>query len=85
MSVIRNSSRNRKLRAKLLEGQGGRCAICGSAIGADASIDHILPRSLGGSNRQTNLRLVHRSCNRRRSNRFTRADMAVLRQRELHA
>jgi 5-methylcytosine-specific restriction endonuclease McrA len=85
MSVIRNASRNAKIRTKLLDLQGGCCALCGSPIGDDGSLDHILPKSRGGTNRQTNLRVVHRSCNVRRGNRFGRADLAALREREMRA
>ena len=35
---------------------------------AGASIDHIQPRSLGGSDELTNLRLAHWGCNRKRKN-----------------
>lgn len=33
-----------------------------------ATIDHILPRSLGGSDRLKNLKLAHRKCNQERGN-----------------
>lgn len=56
---------------------GGDCGICGDPIdlGAEypdpqsASIDHIVPVSLGGSDEETNLRLAHLVCNIRRGNR----------------
>jgi 5-methylcytosine-specific restriction endonuclease McrA len=45
--------------------QNSRCAITGMMlhIGINASIDHIIPRSLGGSNDMDNLQFVHISVN----------------------
>jgi endogenous inhibitor of DNA gyrase (YacG/DUF329 family) len=61
----------------LRERDGSRCGICRRIIlfdvrsgpsGSDrgASIDHIEPRSLGGSDDLSNLRLTHWGCNRKR-------------------
>lgn len=51
------------------EAQGGRCALTGEILvpGANASLDHILPRSQGGSNDAPNLRWVTVSANRAKS------------------
>lgn len=60
-----------------------RCGICGGLIlyGSHESepsqrnsmfawnIDHIIPKSRGGSNKQSNLRAVHITCNRYKGNR----------------
>jgi 5-methylcytosine-specific restriction endonuclease McrA len=43
-----------------------RCPICSAALDPDSEIDHVVPRSLGGSDSVKNLRLVHRRCNRSR-------------------
>jgi 5-methylcytosine-specific restriction enzyme A len=45
-----------------------RCAVCGlpSMLNDPLTADHIVPRSEGGGNEQSNLRAVHRSCNQRR-------------------
>jgi hypothetical protein len=52
----------------------GRCGICHKLVRAVAgdmkpSIDHIQPRSLGGSDELANLQLAHLKCNRQKSNR----------------
>lgn len=64
----------------LVERDGDRCGICrkrvdlslrsgtrGNPMGP--SVDHIVPRSQGGSDDLTNLRLAHWKCNNRRGNR----------------
>lgn len=47
--------------------QGTTCWLCGTP-GAD-SADHVIPRSKGGTDKQTNLRPAHRQCNSARNNR----------------
>ena len=43
---------------------GGRCHLCGGRVGrAEASRDHIVPRSHGGPTTWTNIALAHRRCN----------------------
>jgi 5-methylcytosine-specific restriction endonuclease McrA len=47
----------------------GRCLICGGPLrfdartGEGATIEHITPRSLGGTNDLVNLGIAHRRCN----------------------
>lgn len=52
---------------------GFSCAYCGqslkSAAPADVTLDHLLPRSAGGSNDATNLVTACRSCNSSRQDR----------------
>ncbi len=54
----------------LWEKQNHRCALSwrGLTLGVDASIDHIIPRSKGGTDEIINLRWVHRWVNWGRSN-----------------
>lgn len=49
----------------LWERQGGRCAYTGRVLtpGQDASLDHIVPRSKGGSNHPHNLQWVSAAVN----------------------
>lgn len=73
--------RNKKAR-ELAERLGPRCWICGYVVpqletreedlhnnSLAASVDHVVPVSLGGSRDPENLRLSHRCCNVRRANR----------------
>lgn len=50
----------------------GICQICHSPTGnGDWNIDHIVPRSCGGTNWASNLRLTHYQCNWERGDEFT--------------
>jgi 5-methylcytosine-specific restriction endonuclease McrA len=59
-------------RLKVAARDGWLCHLCGEPVdpagqGEDApSIDHVVPRSRGGSSRQENLRLAHKRCNNAR-------------------
>lgn len=58
-------------RASVYSRDGGICQICFMAVDFDAhymddsapTLDHILPRALGGGDSLPNLRLAHRLCN----------------------
>lgn len=73
----------------LVERDGDRCGICrrrvditlksgtrGSRRGP--SVDHIVPRSLGGSDDLANLRLTHWGCNQKRGNRGGNEQLALV-------
>lgn len=47
---------------------GGRCTQCGSRV--QLEFDHDIPFSKGGSGSANNIRLLCRSCNRRKSDRI---------------
>lgn len=80
--LSRRSDEWRRLRQRVIASQDG-CAICGKkwANVQRISIDHVLPRCLGGDDDRENLQAVCPSCNsrksmasdRRRLNRFARA------------
>jgi 5-methylcytosine-specific restriction endonuclease McrA len=62
--------RQRKVRT-LRRTFGDDCWLCGEAIDfalarsepMAVSLEHVVPRSLGGTNENSNLRLTHRRCN----------------------
>ncbi|WP_424462881.1 HNH endonuclease [Pseudoclavibacter helvolus] len=70
----------------LVARDGIACGICGCDVDLtlaypeplSKSVDHVIPRSLGGPDELTNYRLSHLRCNVRRKARMDDADMAVL-------
>ena len=55
-------------RQAILARFGSVCGVCGKPIvGARFDIDHIIPRSAGGSDEDANLRPTHAVCNRSKS------------------
>ena len=51
---------------KLYQAQSGLCGICGEPMGEDMAalhVDHIVPRSRGGSDLIGNLQAAHKKCN----------------------
>ena len=58
-----NDSGWRKIRARVYT-EETHCWLCGEFVEEkDRSVDHVVPRSQGGSNRRSNLKLAHRKCN----------------------
>ena len=58
---------HRKLRAQLLpHAIGTPCPDCGRIMDQTAELDHIIPRSQGGTSTRDNVRITCRACNRRR-------------------
>lgn len=58
-----------ELREYLLEKFGRRCAYCGKE-GIPLEVEHVVPRSRGGSNRASNLALACRECNEAKGNKL---------------
>ena len=56
-----------EIREYLLEKWGRKCAYCG-AENLPLEVEHIQPKSKGGSNRVSNLTIACRKCNRKKSN-----------------
>lgn len=63
---------------ELARRDGTTCGICGERVDMDlrrnvsimcASVDHVIPRALGGSHEPENLQLAHLLCNQRKSDR----------------
>ncbi len=51
-----------RIREKLLARDGKLCYWCGAPMD-EPTIEHLIPRSMGGTHRMSNLRLAHRECN----------------------
>lgn len=66
------SARKRRAKRELFAGaEYARCAHCDVLLAFDeATLDHVKPKSLGGTDRRSNLRLSCLPCNQRRSNRI---------------
>ena len=60
-----------RLRTLVEQTYGRVCWLCGRTIVGQVSVDHVLPRSRGGSDDIENLRPAHLTCNVRRGNRMT--------------
>lgn len=59
-----NHSYKRVALTLIYERDAGRCGVCRRHVAIDeATIDHIIPRSQGGTEIASNLQLAHLSCN----------------------
>lgn len=57
---------------------GFKCCICGGPIAeGDESLQHVVPRSKGGTNDSDNLRPAHKRCNYALGNREINPDQIV--------
>lgn len=56
------SEDRRRRRRAVIKRDGDRCRRCGS--GADLTLDHVIPKARGGSNKLSNLQLLCEPCNR---------------------
>lgn len=80
----RGGARGKKDRPRIIRAliarDGLTCCFCGGIIRLDAaqnskgrlSIEHVVPRSEGGTNALANLKLAHRGCNSYHGGRRTR-------------
>lgn len=73
LAILKESKMNPKQRynkkQKLLEEYGSCCWWCKSTLlEKNLTMDHLKPRSKGGSNSLENLRLACRKCNQKRGN-----------------
>jgi 5-methylcytosine-specific restriction endonuclease McrA len=48
---------------RLFKLQKGKCACCGTPLGKDGHLDHIMPISMGGKNEDANVQLLTQRCN----------------------
>lgn len=70
----------KEIRDKLGDRDGWACGICGQPIPVyaypdpeSASVDHIVPKALGGPDTATNLQITHLRCNQAKGKRTTAA------------
>ena len=66
-----------RIRLRVLLRDGHVCQLCGRP-GAN-SVDHIIPRSKGGTHDMDNLRAAHMVCNNRRGARVAKAALPLAR------
>ncbi len=54
--------------AKLIVKSKGICHLCGSPfVNEQPTVDHLIPRGIGGKDSISNLAVAHRSCNMKRN------------------
>lgn len=66
----RSLKANKQLFNKLLVKYNFKCVYCGEKENSKLTIDHKKPVSLGGSDKFTNLQILCKSCNSRKSNKW---------------
>lgn len=69
MGKFSTGERKAKKLKELIKRQKGLCGICGKPVtAANSNIDHIVPKSRGGSGLDFNLRAAHKECNSDKAN-----------------
>lgn len=60
------------IRQRLIAEHGMVCALCGKPIESEKelTVDHIIPRAMGGATIYGNCQLAHKSCNLRKGNKY---------------
>lgn len=60
---------NMKLKLKMLSSKFEvKCLYCNDKLGSKITLDHVLPKSMGGTDHIKNLALCCRSCNQKKNN-----------------
>lgn len=63
-----SAAKKRVKRQTLIKRSGAKCFYCERKIRpAELTLDHVVPKALGGSNRLDNLRLACRPCNQKKA------------------
>src|SRR5271163_2323876 len=62
-----------RYRAAIIQRDGPNCWICGKSfkLKERPTLDHVKPKSKGGSHRFSNLKIAHMKCNTSRGNNWT--------------
>ena len=64
MTAVKRRNPTPQLTLRVYVRDGGLCQLCNKPVEPEhATLDHIIPLSLGGSNEFDNLQLAHRRCN----------------------
>lgn len=60
------------IRQRLIAEHGMVCGLCGKPIESESelTVDHIIPRAMGGSTTYENCQLAHKACNFRKGNKY---------------
>ena len=60
------------IRQHLIAKHGMVCALCSKPIESEEelTVDHIIPRAMGGATTYENCQLAHRECNLRKGNKY---------------
>ncbi len=58
----------KEVRRKIARRDGSCCCYCGWFLPTHGTIEHYVPKSLGGSNRMDNLKIACKPCNQKRGN-----------------
>ena len=67
MGQLLNSRKKKFFKRRLIRKQGGVCWYCRSVLNlATATLDHVIPRSLGGPDSPRNLVAACHSCNQKK-------------------
>lgn len=61
------------MRRRLFDAQDGQCGACGYQMGEDVTIDHVVPKALGGANHHSNYLAMHGKCNNAKADRMPNA------------
>ena len=66
------------IRQRLIAEHGMVCALCGKPIesGDELTVDHIVPRTMGGATTYGNCQLAHESCNSRKGDKYIASETA---------
>lgn len=73
MAGVRNAVSQHEDR--LIALQDGKCGICGEPLALEPrEVDHLIPKSVGGSHFIDNLQVAHSHCNQRKRNRFVQTE-----------
>ena len=60
------------IRQRLIAERGMVCGLCGKPIESESelTVDHIIPRAMGGSTTYENCQLAHKACNFRKGSKY---------------